>query len=235
MKRLIITLMLSSLLPGFLLSQDLIFRNDGKDVESIIIEIGLDDIKYKKFNNPNGPTYIMKKSEIFMIRYENGTKDLIHQERQEKEQKENAEKREREEERDYKEISEGVREVINTNKGSVQSSLFQNNQLNNNQFNNLCVRGMNDARIMYRGKNSGAGWTAITTLITGPVLGLIPAIACSSTPPKRHNLGINNYNLISNPEYYNCYQDEAHKTKKTRVWAHYAVSVLTWGLFLFIF
>ncbi|MCF8234361.1 MAG: hypothetical protein K9J33_06050 [Bacteroidales bacterium] len=230
MKKLLLTTLVAFLFPCLLWSQDIIFRNDGKDIESLIIEVGTENIKYKKFNNPNGPVYIMKKSEIFMIRYENGTKDLLHQERQEKKQNQEVEKNEREEEKDYEEIAEGVREVINANKEPAQPSFVQSPQNSN-----MCVRGMNDATFLYRGKNSGAGWTAITALVTGPVFGLIPAISCASTPPKRHNLGITNYNLISNPAYFNCYQDEAHRKKRNKVWGHYVLGALTWGLFVFIF
>ena len=36
-----------------------------------------DSIKYKKFDNPNGPLYTILKSEVFLIKYENGTKDVF--------------------------------------------------------------------------------------------------------------------------------------------------------------
>jgi hypothetical protein len=40
-------------------------------------EIGLDNVKYKKYENQNGPTYTLMKSDIFMIKYENGDKDVF--------------------------------------------------------------------------------------------------------------------------------------------------------------
>ena len=35
-------------------------------------------IKYKKFDNPDGPVYTLKKSEVFMIKYPNGNKDVFN-------------------------------------------------------------------------------------------------------------------------------------------------------------
>jgi hypothetical protein len=40
-------------------------------------EIGTDNVKYKKYDNLSGPIYTLMKSEIFMIKYENGDKDIF--------------------------------------------------------------------------------------------------------------------------------------------------------------
>jgi hypothetical protein len=54
-------------------SQDKIYRNNGKIVEAKIIEIGSDEIKYKEFNNPDGPIYVLETDKIKKIVFENGT------------------------------------------------------------------------------------------------------------------------------------------------------------------
>ena len=59
------------------LAQDIIMLRTGDDIEALVQEIGTDEVKYKKFDNPNGPNYTLKKPEIFMIRYENGAKDVF--------------------------------------------------------------------------------------------------------------------------------------------------------------
>lgn len=59
-------------------SQDVITKNNGEDIKSKVLEVGEESIKYKKFSNLNGPTYTLKKSEILMIRYENGEKDIFN-------------------------------------------------------------------------------------------------------------------------------------------------------------
>lgn len=58
-------------------AQDLITKKDGTDVPAKVLEINVDDIKYKRMDNLNGPTFTMLKSDILMIRYENGTKDIF--------------------------------------------------------------------------------------------------------------------------------------------------------------
>ena len=59
-------------------SQDLIIRKDGEEINSKVLEVNLEIIKYKKFDNPNGPTFEISKSDVFLIKYENGTKDVFN-------------------------------------------------------------------------------------------------------------------------------------------------------------
>jgi hypothetical protein len=42
-----------------------------------VLEITPDLVKYKNWNNQAGPIYSVKKPEIFMIKYKNGSKDLF--------------------------------------------------------------------------------------------------------------------------------------------------------------
>jgi hypothetical protein len=59
------------------LAQDIITLKNGDEIKAKVQEIGLSDVKYKKFENANGPTYTLLKTEIFMIKYENGEKDVF--------------------------------------------------------------------------------------------------------------------------------------------------------------
>jgi len=58
-------------------AQDVITLKSGEEIQALVQEIGDIDVKYKKFDNRNGPTYSLKKSDIFMIRYANGSKDVF--------------------------------------------------------------------------------------------------------------------------------------------------------------
>ena len=58
-------------------AQDIIIMKNGQEVEVIVKEVGLNSIKYVKFDNPSGPIYVEKKTDIFMIKYANGTKDVF--------------------------------------------------------------------------------------------------------------------------------------------------------------
>ncbi len=61
-------------------AQDIIFTRKGEEIKSKVLEITPDLVKYKKFDNLEGPQYSMKKSNVFMIKYQNGSKDIFDNE-----------------------------------------------------------------------------------------------------------------------------------------------------------
>lgn len=77
MKRLIIlalVLMGSALLAN---AQDLIATRNGVTVMAKVLEVSPSVVKYKRFNNLDGPTYTMSTAEILEITYENGDTDTF--------------------------------------------------------------------------------------------------------------------------------------------------------------
>ncbi len=73
----IITLVFSTILSIQSLGQDLIITRNGTEITSKVLEITLEAVKYKKFENLNGPTYSIVKNEVLIIRYQNGTKSVF--------------------------------------------------------------------------------------------------------------------------------------------------------------
>jgi hypothetical protein len=67
---LFITILVS--LAQSLKAQDKIYRNNGKIIEAKVIEVGASEVKYREFNNPDGPIYILETDRIKKIVYENG-------------------------------------------------------------------------------------------------------------------------------------------------------------------
>lgn len=61
----------------FIKSQDIITKKTGEDIEAKIIEIGINEVKFKKFNNIDGPLFVLPKSDILLIRYKNGDKEIF--------------------------------------------------------------------------------------------------------------------------------------------------------------
>jgi len=59
-------------------AQDVIIKKDGSEVEVKVLEIGAEFVKYKKLSNLDGPIYSITKNEIFLIKYENGEKDIFN-------------------------------------------------------------------------------------------------------------------------------------------------------------
>lgn len=75
MKRTI--LLLFAALCGVLTAaaQDLIVKIDATKIEAKVIEITPDAVRYKRFSNPDGPTYVLPVKEIHYIQYANGEKE----------------------------------------------------------------------------------------------------------------------------------------------------------------
>lgn len=73
--------MLRSILFAFFLvftahlvhAQDTIYRTDNQKVLAKIEEVGTTEIRYKRYGSPEGPLYIVKKSEVRKIVYADGT------------------------------------------------------------------------------------------------------------------------------------------------------------------
>ena len=60
-----------------LAAHDVILKVNGDEIEAKVTDIGLTEIKYKRASNLTGPTYTLPISDIFMITYENGEKDVF--------------------------------------------------------------------------------------------------------------------------------------------------------------
>ena len=57
---------------------DIITLRNGDEIKARVTEISPTEIKYKRFDNLEGPTIIIPKAEIFAINYGNGTRDVIN-------------------------------------------------------------------------------------------------------------------------------------------------------------
>jgi hypothetical protein len=172
-------------------SQDVITQKTGEDIQAKILEVNQTEIKYKKFDNQNGPTFTLLKSDVLMIRYENGTKDIFNQ-----------------------------TEEVKTN--------------TNASTEDMRMKGKRDSEMNYTGKKSGAGWTAATTILFSPLIGVIPAAACASSEPSDQNLNYRDNELMKDYEYNKAYVEQAHKTKKKKVWTSFGVSSGAWLLLILL-
>lgn len=70
--------MLVSILISFTLkAQDVIVKTNKEEIKANVLEVGESEIKYKKFDHLDGPTYNVKKDEVFMILYKNGKRETF--------------------------------------------------------------------------------------------------------------------------------------------------------------
>lgn len=77
MKKLFLSLLLLTSFNLHLFCQDILFLKSGDELKVKVTEVLPDVVKYKKWDNQDGPAYSEAKANIFMIKYKNGTKDVF--------------------------------------------------------------------------------------------------------------------------------------------------------------
>ncbi|MBO6060417.1 MAG: hypothetical protein J6P67_09790 [Bacteroidaceae bacterium] len=58
-------------------AQDIIITKKGEEIQAKILEVSPRTVTFKRFNNPDGPNFVLNTSDIIMVRYENGDKDIF--------------------------------------------------------------------------------------------------------------------------------------------------------------
>lgn len=96
----------------------------------------------------------------------------------------------------------------------------------------LTMKGRQDAILNYKGKNTGAGWTAVTTILLSPLIGAIPATACASSKPSTQNLNVADDQLMEYSSYDKAYINQARKIKQKKVWTAFGISSGIWLLII---
>jgi len=174
-------------------SQDIITKTNGDDIPCKVIEISTTEVKYKRFDNPEGPTFVLTKSEILMIRYQNGTKDIFLPPAQ----------------------PQNTEQTIQKNTDRyVGQQPTAHSELSN--------QGKLDAMRYYTNYHLAANGALLSGIFCG-VCALPVPIAASITTPQDHNLQYQNAELINQPIYKTAYANTAKKIKQTKVWTNYAI------------
>lgn len=60
-------------------SQDILIKKNGDELEVKVTKISDVEVEYKKWSNQEGPSYVLPKSDVFMIKYKNGDKDVFNE------------------------------------------------------------------------------------------------------------------------------------------------------------
>lgn len=60
-------------------SQDNIILKNGSQIQAKVLEVSPGQIKYRRQDNPDGPVYTTVTTDVFLINYANGTKDVLNQ------------------------------------------------------------------------------------------------------------------------------------------------------------
>ena len=203
-------------------SQDIIFKKNKAFIQAKIIDSNATEIIYKQYFNQNGPTYIIFKSELLKIHYENGKLE------------------------NYKDY---VRPPIQNQYSVTEDKKIpaQNNEINSNTetksvpWENKDIdyyyEGVSDAEKYYQDYKGASTFTYIVSAIPGAgiIIGLVPSVIFSSTPPPNENLNYPNEKLMTNANYHSGYTMKAFKIKRNKVMKNYGLGILTGICLLIIF
>lgn len=77
MKQYLLTVLCVGLCTCTVSAQDVIVMRDGNEIQAKILKVSNSEIEYKKWSNQDGPVYSLDKSDVFMIKYTNGEKDVF--------------------------------------------------------------------------------------------------------------------------------------------------------------
>jgi hypothetical protein len=89
-------------------------------------------------------------------------------------------------------------------------------------------KGIDDADSNYKAKKSGKNAILLSTLIGGPLVGIIPTVAVSAVAPNNTNLNIPGSGLVTNDSYMRGYKKEAHYIKKHNTWPYFILASVVW-------
>ena len=78
MKRLVFSIIFLVAMGISMYAQDVITLRNGDEIKAKVTEITSSEIKYKRFDNFDGPTVVIAKSDVFFINYENGTREVFN-------------------------------------------------------------------------------------------------------------------------------------------------------------
>ncbi len=91
MKKFLLSVLVVVAFANVLWAQDNIVLKSGEEIKAKVEEVGLNEIKYKRTDNPTGPLYTISKNDVLLINYQNGTKDVFAAEKSKKAEPANAE------------------------------------------------------------------------------------------------------------------------------------------------
>lgn len=78
MKRLVLSILFVLAFLAKARAQDLIYTTGGNKMEAKVLEINTVDVKYKDLHNLEGPTYVISKTEVVLIKFSDGSVQIVN-------------------------------------------------------------------------------------------------------------------------------------------------------------
>jgi hypothetical protein len=212
-------------------AQDTIFKKDGSEISAKVLEISKTEVKFKKSENLDGPTYTEYVKDLRMIMHPKGVPPTFFDD--------NTPMPGPPQKPTVPTPTTTVVEYAPTPRQAPQPepeprqtvtrapryepSPTVNEVNTDSNSDKMCDKGAQDARVFYTGKNCGSGWVSALSVLASPLTGLITAAVVVGTKPSYDNLSVPTPSLLRNADYMGCYQNEAYKIKKKKVWQGWGI------------
>ncbi|MBK0402367.1 hypothetical protein I5M27_05185 [Adhaeribacter sp. BT258] len=197
MKKLLAILCFAVLFLQQAFCQDTIIKRNGDEIQGKVKEISATEVRYTRKELPD-VMVVLPVTSIFMIRYENGTKEVFQENNPANELQQ------------LPAVSAPAR--VNAPAPVADKATGEN----------LLLKGRNDANLYYKGYKGAGTATLLTTILFMPA-GLVTAIGTSVTPPSRNNLDYPDAAMFSQREYAKGYEQKAKKIKSGKVWKNFGI------------
>lgn len=193
-------------------AQDIITKKTGEGIKAKVVEITPTEVKFKRFENLDGPMYTLAKTDLLMVKYENNTEEIFTGNDSYTRPANN-----------MVATTSTSPDIVNVPATPVTSApIVTTTGLATGQ--DMYIKGQLDAELHYDNyKGAGTG-VLLTSLLVSPLIGLVPAVVCSTTKPQDHNLDYPNFNLMQDPSYKKGYTNKARKIKSGRVWRNWGIA-----------
>ena len=177
-------------------SQDKLIKSDSSSIEVKILEITQTEIKYKKFDNLDGPLFTISKTDISRIVYQNGTSETITPA--------------------YDGFGNGV-----GYESAPEPEVPKSKYAGKSNF-EMFTLGKNDASMNYRG--SGAFWGGFWSTVFVPPVGFIGVVIAGGVHPKLENTNPDE-ELIKNESYKKGYTQKLRTKKWGKLWSGFGIAL----------
>ncbi len=188
-------------------TKSVIHKNNGEEIDAIILEITETEVRYRPLDNPLGPDYTLHKSSIFKVVFPNGKEEVY--------------------------FGKTFTNTPNRNiKGlEIGESAQDANgvRLSSQEMQDLRFKAIRDANQFYEPRGIWVA-TSLTTFLIWPA-GLATTLGTSLTPPAIHRLNIRDNKLFDNPVYFEAYRQEARRMKSRKAWTGFGIGA---GAFLLL-
>jgi hypothetical protein len=176
-------------------AQDSLFNKNDVPTSCKILQITPTEIRYKRFDNLNGPEYVVKREDFSYVIFEN---------------------------RAYENLEI---ETVTEKPTSTPQALSEEVEYvkGNSSYQSMFQKGYLDAGRFYKARTSTGTFVTLSTLILTPVYGLVPVTIVALSKPDLMHYKISNPQDFKSFEYELGFTEQATKIKRKRVWRNYGI------------